>query len=322
MKEKPLKTVVIGVLIGFVLAVPYIGFNEAIVYFLSMVMIMSIFAMGLDLVFGVSGMMSLGHAAFFGIGAYTLSILTINYEVSFGMAFLASGLFPSIIATLFGFLAVRLTALFFALTTMALAELIYILATFKLRNFTGGMDGLSGVPRPEFWSIDFYENSSFYIFIALIFFTAFCISAVIRSSPFGQVLKGMRQNEIRAEQIGFNIKRFKLGIFVISGFYSGIAGALMASLMFFVDSGNLTFQMSVEVVIMVLLGGLGTLVGPVLGVFVFQLLSIVLSSYTSYWNGIIGIVFIVYTIFFPTGMMGLAKSGWQLVAGMGKGGKT
>ena len=125
----------------------------------------------------------------------------------------------------------------------------------------------------------------------------------------------MKQNEVRAAQVGFNLRRFKLGVFVFSGFYSGIAGGLLASLMMFTDSSMLSFEMSVSVVIMTLLGGAGTLLGPVMGVMLFEFLREILSSYTRYWSGVIGIVFIVYTIFLPQGMVGLLKGAWGMLAG-------
>jgi branched-chain amino acid transport system permease protein len=321
MKAKILKTAGLGAGIIFILAIPNIWADEAVVYFVSMVMIMSIFAIGWDLVFGVSGLLSLGHGAFFGIGAYTLTLLTVNCGVPFELALLAAGLLPAMLATLFGFLAVRLSSLFFIFTTLGVGELIHILATFKLRFITGGMDGLGGVPRPVFWGIDFYQNDNFYIYIACIFIIAFGVSALIRSSPFGQVLVGIRQNQIRAEQIGFNTKRFKLAVFVISGFYSGIAGCLLASLMFFVDSGNLSWAISFEALMMVILGGAGTLVGPVLGALTFQALSILLSSYTQYWLAVIGAIFIAYTLFMPSGMLGLGKRIWLFVLSLKKKGR-
>jgi branched-chain amino acid transport system permease protein len=114
---------------------------------------------------------------------------------------------------------------------------------------------LGGVPRPSFWGIDFSQSNNYFLFVTFFFLLAIAVSALIRSSPFGQVLQGMRQNPIRAQQIGFDLRKYKLGVFVISGFFCGIAGGLMAALTFFTDPSNLNFEMSVSVVIMTLLGG-------------------------------------------------------------------
>jgi branched-chain amino acid transport system permease protein len=310
-KDSILKALFIGVPVAGLLALPFLGIGETVIYYLLMVMIYAIFAMGFDLVFGVSGLLSLGHSTFFGAGAYTLAILTARLGLPFWASFIAAGILAALVAMAFGFISMRLSAIFLSLATLALAELIHIVMTFKWRSFSGGPDGLSGVPRPSFWGIDFSQSNNYYLFVVFFFLLAIVVSALIRSSPFGQVLQGMRQNPIRAQQIGFDLKKFKLGVFVISGFFCGIAGGLMASLTFFTDPSNLSFDMSVSVVIMTLLGGAGTLLGPIFGVMLYELLRQVLSTYTSYWMGVIGGLFIIYTIFLPGGVMGLAEKSWR-----------
>ncbi len=318
-KDSILKALFMGVPVAVLLALPFLGTGETVIYYFLMVMIYAIFAMGFDLVFGVSGLFSLGHCTFFGAGAYALAILTARLGLPFWASFIAAGILAALLAMVFGLISMRLSAIFLSLATLALAELIHIVMTFKWRSFSGGPDGLGGVPRPSFWGIDFSQSNNYYLFVAFFFILAIAVSALIRSSPFGQVLHGMRQNPIRAQQIGFDLKKYKLGVFVISGFFCGIAGGLMAALTFFTDPSNLNFEMSVSVVIMTLLGGAGTLLGPIFGVMLYELMRQVLSTYTSYWMGIIGGLFIIYTIFLPGGIMGLVEKSWQYIRSGSKG---
>ncbi|MCD6671354.1 MAG: branched-chain amino acid ABC transporter permease [Burkholderiaceae bacterium] len=298
---------VLAALVLLIALVPIMLPGEASRSLVSLILIWSIFAIGFDLVFGVAGMLSFGHAAMFGTGAYALTLLTTRLGWGFLPAFAAAGIVGALVAVLFSFFALRVSGLFFALLTLALAQLLYILAGSKLRAFTGGVDGLPGVPRPELWGIDFYDNGTFYYFILAVFAVALLVAAILRSSPYGQALRAVKGNEVRAEQIGFDIQRLRQSAFAISGFYAGISGALLASLMFYVGPQMLHWSTSGDVVIMVLLGGMGTLFGPILGVAVFELLREWLSQVTAHWYGVLGLVFIVATIFAPQGLAGLVR---------------
>ncbi|SLN23787.1 branched-chain amino acid ABC transporter permease [Oceanibacterium hippocampi] len=277
----------------------------------NLILIWSIFAIGYDLVFGVAGMLSFGHAAFFGVGAYVLTLLTTRLGWDFLPALGAAGLAGGVLALLFSFFAMRVAGLFFALLTLALAQLIYILAGSKLRDLTGGVDGLSGVPRPDLFGIDFFSDANYYYFLLAMFVLAIAIAGLLRVSPFGQALKAIKGNELRAEQIGFNVQRLRKSIFFVSGIYAGMSGALLASLIFYVSPQMLHWTTSGDVVIMVLLGGMGTLFGPVLGVALFEVLREWLSTVTSHWYGILGLIFIVCTIFMPNGLAGIVQQIWQ-----------
>jgi branched-chain amino acid transport system permease protein len=312
MRKKWAEVFGLGILLLAIFAVPFVA-GDSLVYFLTLVMIWSIFAIGFDLVFGTTGLPSLGHAAFFGSGAYTMALLMIKCGLPFSLALIAGGFVAALVALFFGFISLRVSGLFFALTTLAFAGVLSTAALTKLRFLTGGFDGLPGVPRPAFFGINFYNNDAYYFLVACIFLLTIGAAKTIRSSPFGQVLKGILQNEVRAEQIGFNVKRFKLSIFIISGFFSGIAGGLLGSLMLFVDAQTLNWATSADVLFMTIIGGMGTLFGPVLGVVFFEVLRDVLSSFTMHWHGLLGVIFIFYCIFVPDGMMGLVKRGWQIM---------
>ena len=282
------------------------------------ILIWSIFAIGFDLVFGVAGMLSFGHAAFFGVGAYTLSLLTMRMGWDFLPALGAAGVVGGALALLFSYFAIRGSGLFFALLTLALSQLIYIMAGTKLRMLTGGVDGIAGVPRPELFGIDFYDDGNYYFFLLALFILALLISGLIRISPLGQALSAIKSNSVRAEQIGFNVQRLQRSVFTISGVYAGVSGGLLASLIFYVGPQMLHWTTSGDIVIMVLLGGMGTLFGPILGVAIFEIMREWLSMQTSHWYGILGLIFIACTIGMPKGIAGLIIQIWNRILPGGK----
>lgn len=275
---------------------------------INLILVYSIFALGYDLAFGVTGLLSLGHAAFFGVGGYALANLTLHLHWPFELALLASGVLAATLAVVIGFLALRLTGIFFALTTLAFGQLCYIVASTRLRSLTGGFDGLSGVRRPSLFGFDFNSDLLFACYNAVIFLVLLAVAARLRSSPFGQVLAGIRLNAPRIEQLGWRADRFRIAVFAISGFYAGIAGALLASLLFYVSPQTMNWTTSGDVLIMSILGGVGTLFGPVLGVAVFEVLRDELGKVTDRWYGLLGLIFVVITIVAPGGIMGALRS--------------
>ncbi|MGI4955288.1 MAG: branched-chain amino acid ABC transporter permease [Janthinobacterium lividum] len=272
---------------------------------LNLVLVYSIFALGYDLAFGLGGLLSLGHAAMFGLGAYVLANATLRLGWPFEAALLAAGLAGMLLAAVMGVVALRLSGIFFALVTLAMGQLCAILAGNHLRGFTGGLDGLSGIPRPRLFGIDFSNDRWFLAYNAVVFLLLLVAAARLRASPFGQVVAGIRLNAPRIEQLGWRANRFRAAIFAISGFYAGIAGALLASLLFFVSPQVVEWTTSGDVLIMTVLGGAGTLFGPVLGVAAFELLKDELSRWTDRWYGLLGLIFVLVTIFAPGGIAGL-----------------
>lgn len=305
-------------LVAIIISVPLLFPDGQSVSLVNAILIWSIFAIGFDLVFGVAGMLSFGHAAFFGVGAYTLSLLTMRMGWDFIPSLGAAGVVGGIVALIFSYFAIRVSGLFFALLTLALSQLIYIMAGTKLRMLTGGVDGIAGVPRPDLFGIDFYDDGNYYFFLLALFILALLISGLIRVSPLGQALKAIKSNEVRAEQIGFNVQRLQRSVFTISGVYAGISGGLLASLIFYVGPQMLHWSTSGDIVIMVLLGGMGTLFGPILGVAIFEIMREWLSTQTSHWYGILGLVFIICTIGMPKGIAGLVTQLWDRILPGGK----
>ncbi|WP_028601358.1 branched-chain amino acid ABC transporter permease [Ottowia thiooxydans] len=300
---------------GLMLAVtgillPFVHPEEALIQLVTLSAIWAIFAIGFDFVFGALGMVSFGHATFLGVGGYAVALATQKYGFSFftgaGLAIVLGAAF----ALLFSFFALRVSGIFFALVTLALSQLIFILADSKLRAFTGGTDGISGVERPNLFGIDFYDPVNYYWFVLGVYTLVMLAVISLRSSPFGRVIASIRSNETRADQLGFNVNRYKQITFVISGGLSGLAGALLASLLMYMNPQMLHWTTSGDVIIMTLLGGSGTLWGATVGVIVFEVLKEWLSGWTKYWYGVLGLVFILATIFFPRGIVGGLEKGF------------
>ena len=305
MKSLRIGPALMGLIVGVMVLLPFVMTGGEAVNLVSLILVWALFAIGFDLVFGITGMLSFGHAALFGAGGYALSILTVSYGWDFCPALGIAAVVGAALAFGLSIFALRVAGLFFSLLTLALAQMIYVLASTKLRNLTGGLDGIPGIPRPEMFGIDFYNNDNFYVFILVIFLIGLGVMALLRASPFGRALRAVQANDVRAAQLGYNVQRLRQAAFVVSGVYAGIAGALLASLMFYISPQMLHWSASGDVLIMTVLGGKGTLFGPVLGVAVFELLKEELSQYTQYWYGILGAVFILATIFLQNGIAGL-----------------
>jgi branched-chain amino acid transport system permease protein len=178
----------------------------------------------------------------------------------------------------------------------------------KLSAWTGGTDGMPGVPRPELLGIDFNNAWNFATFVAVIALGLIWLSVLLRASPFGQILSAVRQNRVRARQIGFSVDRYSAAAFVISGAYSGVAGGLNASLISFIGPEALNWTTSGDVVVATLVGGVGSTVGPIIGVVMIQGLNTVLGKDSWYQPGLLGVLFIGFSIFLPRGLWGLMRS--------------
>jgi branched-chain amino acid transport system permease protein len=272
----------------------------------SEILIFAIFAMAYDLVLGYAGMLSFGHAAFFGLGAYSTGIILIRVYPSVILGLLTGVIISSLGALLIGFLSIRRRGIYFTMVTLAFAQMFYFMA-FKWTGLTGGDDGLQGVPRPSLGPLDLTSELTLYYFI--LFFAIFSVVICFRvvNSPFGKTLQALRENRDRAMSIGYDVDKFKLIAFVISGFFSGLAGGLYALLLNFVPLSSLYWTNSGEVVVMSIVGGMGTLFGPVLGALGIILLRDTLSNYTESWSLVMGILFMASVMGFRGGIIGIIK---------------
>lgn len=282
--------------------------NEEHAYFVALVGIWTIFAVGFDFAFGVAGLLSFGHAAFFGIGGYVVALLTIRTGMPFFPALGVAAVAGALLALVFSAISLRATGIFFAIFTLILAQLLYLLLGVKLSRLTGGVDGLPGVPRPGLPGIDLSNNWNFAVLVMVLAAALLWLSYLLRASPFGQVLSAIRQNKDRARQIGYSVNHFATAAFMISGAYSAIAGGLNASLISFIGPEALHWTTSGDVLVATLVGGVGTTFGPAIGAVITQGMYAVLSKDSYAAQVIFGAILIFFSMCLPTGIWGFVRA--------------
>ncbi len=297
------------VLSVFPFVLPYISLATEI-------LCLSLLAISFNLLFGYGGLLSFAHAAFFSIGAYTVGNLVIHFHVNILLGILAAGAAASLVALPIGLVSIQRLGIYFAFLTLAFNELIYYII-YEAVPLTGGDEGLRGIQRPDlnlgFFSIDLSDPLRFYFFVLAVFALCFLVIRRIVNSPFGSVIRCIKENEGRAEAIGYRVKSFKLMIMVVSVFAAGIAGALHTLFIKFADVEHCMWIFSGDIILMTLLGGVKTLMGPIFGVFVFTFLADFLSGLWDRWLFIIGIAFLFVVLFFRDGIQGMIESLWKSV---------
>ena len=302
-----------GVMLLLLLAAP-LGVERAYsAYYLQLltwVLIFGLFAMALDISLGFGGLVSFGHAAFFGTGAYAAA-LTLKYVVFSLPACLAAGvLAAAVVAAIVAYFAVESRGVYLAMLTFAFAQLLYE-SSIKWVRLTGGSDGLPGPGRPPLvlgpLTIRLADREQMYYVVLVLVIVGYVVARRIVASPFGAALVAVRENEARAAAIGIDVDRHKRLALVASGALSGLAGALFALFQNFVSPELLFWAMSGEVVIMALLGGLGTLYGGMIGAVIAVGFREVLSTYTENWLVPLGALYVVCVMFFPQGLVRLRR---------------
>jgi len=278
-------------------------------------LVAAIGALGFNLLLGYTGLLSFGHSAFFGGGAYTVAFLVKYLKIASMELFLAGSVLASaILSVLFGYVCVRYTRIFFGILTLSLSQVLWSLA-FKFFWVTGGTDGLR-VPTPKLLGaeptgdkMDFLAHR-YYYYVLAVFAVCALLMWVVVNSPFGKALQAIRDNETRAEFIGIRIRRYRLIAFVISGIFTGVAGALWAPLNGLASPDILVWTFSGEIVFMTVLGGFRTFVGPIVGAVAFTYLKTYAVGFTVYWQLLLGTVLVVLVLALPTGIMGAV--GWLM----------
>jgi branched-chain amino acid transport system permease protein len=271
---------------------------------LTQALIAAILAMSLDLLLGYTGLPSLGHAAYFGAAAYAVAILATERQSGFFVCLIAGVALATATAALFGTLAIRATGTYFLMITLALGMVVWGLA-FRWVSLTKGDNGISGVPRPELglpWSM--WAPLPFFYVVLVAAVLAWALLDRLVASPFGLGLEGIRESESRMRALGYNVWLHKYLAFVISGALAGFAGVFWAYYNGFVSPTDLQLVTSVETLLMVALGGPGTLVGPALGAVIIVFLKNFASVYTKRWLLILGAVYIGAILFAPRGLVG------------------
>jgi branched-chain amino acid transport system permease protein len=272
--------------------------------FLMKVLCFALFASAFNLLLGYVGLLSFGHAAFFGFSAYVCGYLCRNLGMTPEVGILAGALAAGALGAVFGLVAIRRAGIYFAMITLALAQLVYFVEV-EL-PFTGGEDGLQGIPRGRLFGwIDLSNNLAMYYLVLAIFLAGFWLIHRTIHSPFGQILKAIRENEPRAISLGYAVDRYKLLAFVLSATLSGLAGATKAIVFQLASLTDAHWHMSGEVVLMTLLGGLGTVLGPAVGALTIVGLENLLSDKVGPWVTVImGGIFVVCVLVFRRGIVG------------------
>jgi branched-chain amino acid transport system permease protein len=295
------------------LFVPAVG-SRFYTFLANDVVIWALFATSLNLLVGYTGLVSFGHAADFGIGAYTTGILMKKAGLPFLLAFPAAGVLAAVFALAFGFFCVRLTKIYFAMLTLAFAQIVWAIC-FKWNEVTGGEQGMPEIPYPDFGWVERlgetipllggWRTSEYFYFLSLVL-VGLCLWVLRRivGSPFGRMLTTIRENPERAEFIGVNVRRYELAAFVLAGLFAGLAGGLFGIFNRGVFPDFAYWTKSSEVLIMTLLGGMGTFFGPALGVLVLLWLNQQIVSYTEYWPFILGTILVLLLFAFPGGIAG------------------
>jgi branched-chain amino acid transport system permease protein len=275
------------------------------------VLVLGLAAMALNFLLGFTGVLSFGHAAYFGLGSYGAAMAIKYFAPSTALAILVGVVVGTLAAAVIGALIVKLRGVYFAMVTIAFGQVFYFVA-FRWNSVTGGDDGLTGWHRQPlqlgFGSLDILGNDkAFYYLVLLLFAVAVAIMAVLLRSPLGRTLIAIRENERRARFLGIPVEQHIWLAFVISCLFASLAGTLYALLSNFTDPRSLHWTLSGNFVIMAVLGGMRSFWGPLIGAAIFVVLQDYVSSHTQNWMSVIGLFFVLVVTFFPRGVLGIVK---------------
>jgi branched-chain amino acid transport system permease protein len=315
----PTRAVIAGVFLLALVAFPFFR-QEFYTEMVTRVMILSIFAISLDLLVGYTGLVSFGHAAWFGLGGYVFALLGTKYRLteSLWLTLPAAMAVTAAAAFLVGLFVLRTRGMFFIMVTLAFAQIFYFFFH-DVRALGGSSDGMNLRGKPsaaigDWVPFDLGDVVTLYYFVLLLMVAMLVFLALLLRSPLGRALQGIRENEHRMEAIGFPVFRYKLAAFTIAGSLAGLAGYLFAVLNSSVNPEMLSWHQSADVLLMLILGGMGQLWGGLIGAFTFVLLQEVLSTFAGKWHLWLGIVIILLVLFLPGGMISLLdrlKGLWQ-----------
>ncbi|HEV3239108.1 MAG TPA: branched-chain amino acid ABC transporter permease [Casimicrobiaceae bacterium] len=298
--------VVLAVLTLLLAIAPFLGVYPV---FLMKALCFALFACAFNLLIGFGGLLSFGHAMFLGTAGYVCAYAAKEWGLTPELAILTGTAASALLGAIVGALAIRRQGIYFAMITLAIAQMIYF---FYLQTpFTHGEDGIQSVPRGKlFGLLDLSNTLAMYYFVLVIFLGAFLLIYRVIHSPFGQVLKAIRENEPRAISLGYNADRYKLLAFVLSATLAGLAGATKAIVFQLASLTDVHWTMSGEVVLMTLLGGMGTIFGPVVGAFVITSLENYLAAFGEWVTVITGAIFVVCVLAFRRGIVGELAAWW------------
>jgi branched-chain amino acid transport system permease protein len=286
------------------LAAPWL-LREFHLHLLTEILILALFATAFNLLFGYTGLLSFGQAAYFGVGAYVAALFLKGVVPSLPLAILVAALASGVLAAVIGWLCVRRDEIYFAMVTLAFGQLVFAVL-WRWRRVTGGSDGIGGIPRTELGmgplAVDLARTDAYYYFTLAV--VALCLYLIFRitRSPLGLTLKAIRDNPRRVDYLGIPMRRYRLIAFVGAGFFTGVAGALFAPYQGTVAPTLADWIVSAEPVMMTLLGGPGVFLGPAIGAALFLALKETIQVYTDYWPLVLGSAVILLVLFLPRGV--------------------
>jgi len=288
----------------------------------SRILVLATFCLGVDLIFGFTGLLSFGQAAFYGTGGFVAGFLLISRAVPNTLEALAIGTAVAALAGLIiGALSLRQVGVYFAMLTLAFAQMFYFLDTSALRNYTGGENGLPGVPRAAVLGFHFASNNEAYVFIAIVYFISFGVMWMIVRSSFGHVLRAILENPERARAAGHDVYRYKVVAFTIAAAYAGLAGGLLGLFQGYLPPDMFTIDTSGQIIVIEVIGGPGTLVGPLLGSIAWVYLSQALQNVgaiAGLWKLVLGLVFVLLITGFRRGIAGGITTWMQQIGRRGE----
>lgn len=297
-----------GIIIGVLFLLPFFLImlgktGEYWIWVTTEILIMALFATSLNLILGFGGMVSFGHAAFFGVGAYAVALLMKKTGAPLVLSLMIAPCAAAVTAAIIGWFCVRLTGLYFAILTLAFSQLLYMIA-FQWYTFTGGDDGIHGIPRPEFLG-----PVNYYLLCLVLFLLCLMVMRMIVNSPFGLTIRATRENSERVKFIGINLRKYQLLNFIIAGSFAGLAGGLFTELNRFAQTEFLHWSKSADPILACLVGGMYSLIGPAVGSAFLLLAHIVIQQLhqglVEVWAIILGVILLIVVLFAPEGLVGL-----------------
>jgi len=302
------KTKIIGLILtalGLLVMPPF--YASYWITLLTQMLIFAILAMSLDILLGYTGLSSFGHAGFFGVAGYAVAILSTRYKMGFLFCFVSGVSLSILISMIFGFLFAHAAGVYFLIITLALGMVLWGLA-FRWVTMTGGDNGISGIVRPDIGlPLALKDPLTFYYVVLVFFLMAMVLMAILVRSPFGHSLKGVRESESRMRVLGYHSWLHKYLAYVVSAAFAGFAGVFWAYFNGFISPFDMDLNASIEIVLMVILGGPGTLIGPALGAGIIVFLKNFISAYTQRWLLILGTIYILTILYAPQGLVNLLK---------------
>jgi branched-chain amino acid transport system permease protein len=269
------------------------------IYLISLILVFGLFATSLNFVLGFGGIYQFHHGVFYGIGAYASALMLLKSGLPPWVGLIAGPVVSALLSLIMGLICLRLSKLYFGMLQVSLGSLVWVVI-YRWRSFTGGEDGLHGIPLPELLS----SPTVAYYFTFLVCMVCFFILYKMIKAPFGSVLQGIRDNAVRSEMIGVNVKRHQLAALIIAGFFAGVAGVLFVIVDNSVFPDMLFWTLSMEVMIMCLLGGWHIFIGPLAGAALMVLFRTFIGTFTIYWAFIQGIILMIIIFFLPNGVLG------------------